>query len=103
MCPLRLPVEVTLLAVLYVSQVHAPGRLLGLRDATRVRPSRPPVRNQAQETECIEQEEPESSPGAQRDPRKGLIRVERLKMPIQEAEIVPAEVSIEEEQHSLHS
>jgi hypothetical protein len=102
-CPLGFPVEVTLLAVLDVSQVHAPGRLLGLWDAPRVRPSRPPVRNQAQKTQCVEHQEPESSPGGQRDPRKGLIRVERLKVPVEEAEIVPAEVSIEEEQHSLHS
>ena len=103
MCPLGFPVEVTLLAVLDVRQVHATGRLLGLRDAPRVRPSRPPMRDQAQETQCVEHQEPESSPGGQRDPRKDLIRVERLKVPVQEAEIVPAEVSIEEEQHGLHN
>jgi len=103
MCPLRFPVEVTLLAILYVGKVHATGSLLGLRDATRVRPGRPPVRYKAEETERIKNEEPESSPGSQRYPRNSLIGVERLQVPVQEAEIVPAEVSIEKEKHGLHS
>ena len=42
--PLRLPVEFTLLAVFDAGGVHATGRLLDLRDAPRVCPSRAPVR-----------------------------------------------------------
>ena len=103
MCPLRFPVEVTFLAVLYVGQVHTTGSLLGLRDATWVRPGRPPVRYKAEETERVKNEEPESSPRCQRYPRYCLIGVERLQVPVQETEIVPAEVSIEKEKHGLHS
>ena len=75
MCPLRFPVEVTLLAILYVGQVHTTGSLLGLRNATRVCPSCPPVRYKAEEAERVKNEEPESSPGSQRYPRNSLIGV----------------------------
>lgn len=73
MCALRLPIEVTLLAILHAIRGHGARGFLGLRDAPGVRPSRTPVRDDTEDAKGVEQEEPEGRPGGQREAQENLM------------------------------
>jgi hypothetical protein len=95
MCPLRLPMHLTLPAVFDPLDRQLTRGILHLGHCPRVRPCRPPVGQERQETQGIENYETDCPQSVQWETCEELMFFVFLHVPIENAKIVAAEVAIE--------